>query len=80
MNQGGLFSDVIQPRKLDSRIATSIVDGMRITNGWNIIFQRTVFSALHASTWREGSIYPQWLPELEEGDKFIQDTQCYCGA
>ena len=24
--------------------------------------------------WREGGIYPRWLPELEEVHKFIQDT------
>jgi hypothetical protein len=48
-NQGALFFGFIQPQKLDSRIATSIVDGMRITNGWNILSQRTVLSALHAA-------------------------------
>ena len=61
-----------------------MVDGMRITNGWNILlyFKGPCFLlcmpplSTSRKPWREGGIYPQWQPELEEGDKFIQDTQC----
>ncbi len=37
-------------QKMDCSIATLIVDGMKITAGWNILFQRTVLSASHAAT------------------------------
>jgi hypothetical protein len=66
-NQGALFFAVIQPQKLDSRITTSIVDGMRITNGWNILFQRAVPSALHAGTFnfQETMVERRWhLPTM----------------